>query len=324
MTLKNKYVLCLSLAWVLLFISACSASIGERSSGSSNLTVLQLLQKSSKAMSQLKSAHVDLKANGTGVALTGNATATPGAEAGTPTTSGGASSTNQVSFSLAGSGDESLPNQEAMQFDLSQHGAASTPTSAHLEQIVQDDKIYIRNTRGQWYVLDKNALQSTLGNPFSGIKSPDLTDLIGLLEHTKITDNGVQSLNGQNLRHITIALDKQALQTFLNNSPQLADLLGQQNLNAVINNTRDFSSTVDLWVDEATAYVHRSELKFNLNVDAGSLSASITPTVSAVMIPSNVATSFDSIVDLSQFNAPVTINTPANAIPTSNPVAVFS
>jgi hypothetical protein len=313
----KKYVLCIPLVAVLLFISACSTSIGGGNSGSSNLTVLQLLQNSSKAMSQLKSAHVELKANGTGVAVSANGTATP-------TASGGTSTTRQVTFNLAGSGDEALPNQEAMQFDVGQNGASPTPATTHLEQIVQGDKIYIKNARGQWYVLDKNALQGYIGNPFSGIKSPDLTDLIGLLEHTKITDNGVQSLNGQNLRHITIALDKEALKTFLNNSPQLADLLGQQNLNAVINNTRNFASTVDLWIDEATAYVHRSELKFNLNVDAGSLSASITPTVSSVLIPSNVATSFDSIVDLSQFNAPVTINTPASAIPTSNPVTVFS
>jgi hypothetical protein len=322
MTLKKKYVLCISMLAISLFIGACSTS-GGGNPGSSNLTVLQLLQNSSKAMSQLKSAHVELKASGTGVAVASNATATPVEAAGTPTVTTGASTTNQVTFSLAGSGDEALPNQEAMQFDVTQNGAASTPGTSHLEQVVQGNKIYIKNPRGQWYVLDKNALEGYIGNPFSGIQSPDLTDLIGLLEHTKITDNGVQSLNGQDLRHITIALDRDALKTFLKNSPQLADLLGQQNLDAVINNTRNFASTVDLWIDESTAYVHRSELKFKLSVDTGSLSASITPTVSSGLIPSNVATGLDSIVDLSQFNAPVAIATPANAIPTSNPASVF-
>src|SRR5207253_5686456 len=83
--------------------------------------------------------------------------------------------------------------------------ATTTPTTSHLEQIVQGDKVYIKNAKGQWYVLDKSVLKGYVDKPFSGIKSPDLTELIGLLEHTRITDNGVQSLNGQDLRHITIA-----------------------------------------------------------------------------------------------------------------------
>jgi hypothetical protein len=104
----------------------------------------------------------------------------------------------------------------------------------------------------------------------------------------------------------------------------MVDLLGQQNLNAVINTTKAFNSTVDLWIDESTAYVHRTELKFNFNVDTGTLSQSITPTVTTVLVPSNVTTNFDSIVDLSRFNAPVTITPPTSAIPTNNPVTVFS
>jgi len=330
---KKLYALCITLGLALLLLSACSTTIGGNSGGS-NLTVLQLLQNSSKAMSQLKSAHVDLKANGSGVALTSNATATP--TTGTPTTTTGTPTTaspttstptataNQVTFNLSGSGDEALPSAEAMQFDVIQNGATSTPTTSHLEQIVQGDKVYIKNTKGQWYVLDKSVLKGYVDNPFSGINSPDLTDLIGILEHTKITDNGVQSLNGASLRHITIALDKEALKTFLKNNQQLVDLLGQQNINAIIDNTKAFSSTVDLWIDESTAYVHRTELKFNFNVDTGSLSQSITPTVTTVLVPSNVTTTFDSVVDLSKFNVPVTITPPTNAIPTNDPVKVFS
>ena len=319
---KKHYVLSITLALAFLLLSACTTTIGggNSNSGGSNLTVLQLLQNSSKAMSQLKSAHIDLKANGSGMALTQNATATP-----TTSTPTATPTTNQVTFNLSGSGDEALPNGEAMQFDVTQNGATSTPTTAHLEQVVQGDKVYIKNTKGQWYVLDKSALKGYVDNPFSGINSPDLTDLIGLLEHTKITDNGVQSLNGANLRHITIVLDKDALKTFLKNNQQLVDLLGQQNLNAVIDNTKTFNSTVDLWIDEHTAYVHRTELKFNFSVNTGTLSQSITPTVTTtILVPSNVTTNFDSTVDLSNFNAPVTITPPTNAIATNDPVKVFS
>ena len=306
---KKHFLLLVALAAVLLLISACSPIGGG--SGGSNLTVLQLLQNSSKAMSQLKSTHIDLKANGSGQAITTS----------TPTTT--TTAVNNVTFNLIGSGDEALPNVEAMQFDVSQNGATTTPTTSHLEQIVQGDKVYIKNTKGQWYVLDKSVLKGYVDNPFSGVKSPDLTELIGLLEHTQITDNGIQSLNGQNLRHITIAMDKEALKQFLSNNQQLIDILGQQNLNAAIDNTKTFSSTVDLWIDEATAYVHRTELKFNLGVDTGTLSQSITPTVTTVIVPANVTTKFDSIVDLSKFNESVTVTTPTGAIPTNDPTTVF-
>ncbi|HYU76652.1 MAG TPA: hypothetical protein VEL31_28625 [Ktedonobacteraceae bacterium] len=315
---KKHFLLLVALVTVLLLISACSPIGGG--SGGSNLTVLQLLQNSSKAMSQLKSTHIDLKANGSGQAITTNATPTPTTGTGTPTPT---TAVNNVTFNLIGSGDEALPNVEVMQFDVSQNGATTTPTTSHLEQIVQGDKVYIKNTKGQWYVLNKSDLKGYVDNPFSGVKSPDLTELIGLLEHTQITDNGIQSLNGQNLRHITIAMDKEALKQFLSNNQQLVDILGQQNLNAVIDNTKTFSSTVDLWIDEATAYVHRTELKFNLGVDTGTLSQSITPTVTTVIVPANVTTKFDSIVDLSKFNESVTVTTPTGAIPTNDPTTVF-
>ncbi len=145
---KKHFLLLVALVTVLLLISACSPIGGG--SGGSNLTVLQLLQNSSKAMSQLKSTHIDLKANGSGQAITTNATPTPTTATGTPTPT---TAVNNVTFNLIGSGDEALPNVEAMQFDVSQNGATTTPTTSHLEQIVQGDKVYIKNTKGQWYVL---------------------------------------------------------------------------------------------------------------------------------------------------------------------------
>jgi hypothetical protein len=314
MVIKKLLIAFMAMTTLLVLLSACSPTGGT---GGSGLTVLQLLQNSSAAMSKLKSAHIELKVNGSGTAVTSNTTGTPTTGSSTPTPT---PTTNQVSYSLTGTGDEALPSQEAMQFTVSQ---TATNTTNRLAQIVQGDKVYVQNTKGQWYVLDKSVLKGYVDNPFSGVSSPDLTELIGLLEHTQITDNGVQSLNGQSLRHITIALDKTALKQFLSNNQQLIDLLGQQNLNAVIDNTKAFSSSVDLWIDEKTSYVHRTELKFNLNADTSSLSQYVTPTTTAIMVPSNVTTNLDSVVDLSNFNAPVTITPPANAIPTNDPTTVF-
>ena len=317
MAIKKFLLVSIAMVSVLVLLSACSPATSG--SGGSNLTVLQLLQNSSSAMSKLNSAHIDLKVSGSGQAVTNNTTTTPTATT-TPTTVSSTPTVNQVSFNLTGTGDEALPSEESMQFTVTQ---TATNTTNHLAQIVQGDKVYIQNTKGQWYVLDKSVLKGYVDNPFSGIQSPDLTELIGLLEHTQITDNGVQSLNGQSLRHITIALDKTALKQFLSNNQQLIDILGQQNLNAIIDNTKTFSSSVDLWIDETTYYVHRTELKFNLSADTSSLGQYVTPVTSAALVPSNVTTNLDSIVDLSKFNAPVTITPPANAIPTSDPTTVF-
>ncbi len=314
MAIKRFLLVSIAMVSLLVLLSACNPA--TTGSGGSSLTVLQLLQNSSAAMSKLNSAHIDLKVNGSGQAVTNNTTTTPTTNT-TPTTT---PTVNQVSFNLSGTGDETLPSAESMQFAVTQ---TATNTTNHLAQIVQGDKVYIQNTKGQWYVLDKSVLKGYVDNPFSGIQSPDLTELIGLLENTQITDNGVQSLNGQNLRHITIALDKTALKQFLSNNQQLIDILGQQNLNAIIDNTKTFSSSVDLWIDETTYYVHRTELKFNLNADTSTLGQYVTPVTSAALVPSNVTTKLDSIVDLSNFNAPVTITPPTDAIPTTDPTTVF-
>jgi hypothetical protein len=309
MIYKKSVILLIALAFILLLFSACSPSIGG--TGGSSITVLQLLQNSSSAMNKLKSAQIDLKASGSGQALT-SSTATPSTSA-TPTI-------NNMTFSLTGNGNEALPNEEAMQFNVTQ---SITNTTSKLAQVVQGNKVYIQNTKGQWYVLDKSVLKGYVDNPFSGINNSDLSLLIGLLQHTKITDNGVESLNGQNLRHITIALDQVALKQFLSNNQQLVDVLGQQNLNAIIDHTKAFHSTVDLWIDETTFYIHRTELKFNLSADTSTLAQYLTPTVTTVLVPSNITTKFDSIVDLSKFNEPVTITVPTGAIPTNDPTVVF-
>src|SRR5713226_6037094 len=93
---KKHSFLLVALAAVLLLISACSPIGGG--SGGSNLTVLQLLQNSSKAMSQLKSTHIDLKANGSGQAITTNAASTPTSGTATATTT--TIPVNNVTFNL--------------------------------------------------------------------------------------------------------------------------------------------------------------------------------------------------------------------------------
>jgi len=220
MKIYKRFYFLLVLLPVLMLISACSPSVGI-GTGSSSVTVLQLLQNSAKAMKNLKSAHVETKTNG--MLQTISAPAPPTA--------------SQVTFSVTGSGNEALPTQESLQISVTQ-GTNGQPSN--LAEIVQGDKVYIQNAKGQWYVLDKSMFEQYTGNPFSGLNGFDPSNLLGLLQNTQITDHGDESLHGQSLRHITIAFDKEAFRNIVTNDPQLGNLFGQQNINTLLNSTKTF------------------------------------------------------------------------------------
>lgn len=295
------------LAALLLLVSACSMPGGSGTATStpqSNLTVMQVLQNSQKAMSQLKSAHVVLNIKGTGQS-SGATTPTTG----TPTLNG------VVSFALTGSGDEALPGQEQLNLTVTQ---SATNTTASVAEILSGGKLYAQ-FGGQWYVLNGS---SGVAHPLAGLSSPDMSQLLGLLNHMQIVDHGDQSLNGTTLRHITFKLDKFALQQLLDSNQQIVNMVGQANIDAVLANTQTFNSTLDLWIDETQFYVHRAEFKLNLNVNPAGISQSITPTPSSPFegaLPTSALANLDSIVDLSNFNEPVTITPPANATPVAIP-----
>lgn len=296
---KGHYIqvfLGLGLAAVLLIVSACSSPVST-GTGLSSLTPLQVLQKSANAMQKLNSVHFETTTGGAFLAGNAGTPATPAASNG--------------SFNLKASGDALLPNQERSRVTVNQN--------INFAEVVTADKVYVQNTKGQWYVLDKSTLQGYAGsNPFAGINLSDMTDWLALLQHVQITDHGTQSLNGENLRHITAALDKASLKQLLASNGQLSSVFGSQNIDKALDAAKSLTATLDAWIDESTFYVHRTELKFNLSSDLSSLLG--TPTATA---PSNVTTTLDSIVDLSKFNEPVKITPPANAIPTDNPLVIF-
>jgi len=308
----------LVLVMILLLMGACSAPV--IGTGGSALTALQVLQNSSAAMKQLKSVHFDLSA--ASIVHTSNLPTTTSA---TPTTTSAMPTTTapvpgQVSLSITGHGDESLPGQQSLQITVIQSG---TGQNISLSEILLGSKVYVQNPKGQWFVLDKSVLEGFIANPFAGINVDPLA-FLGLLQDATIIDHGTELLNGQDLRHISATLDKAALKLLLNNNTLLNKLFGQQNITNVLDRARGLQSSLDLWIDETNFYVHRTELKFSLNEGLSSLGASVTPTATAsVGVLPGLTVNFDSIVDLSNFNQPVTITLPANAIPTNNPFNIF-
>lgn len=302
MALRKHYtILFMLMVAIALLITACSQTVTGPTTGGSSLTPLQVLQKSADAMKQLKSSHIDLQSN---TSLQTSDTATPSVGTGTPTPS-------NITINITGTGDEAFtsdqatPDQEQLTLNIGQ--------AAKVAEIVQNDKIYVQNPQGQWFVLNKSDFQGSIGNPFSGVNL-DQNSLLGLLQHTKITDHGDENLNGQSLRHITADLDKTALRQMLNDNPQLQGALGQQNLDTVMNNLKSFQSSIDVWIDETQFYVHRTELKLNLVANTSTNESAA---------PSTATTNLDTIIDLSKFNQPVTITPPTNATPTNNPGAIF-
>jgi hypothetical protein len=291
---KRVPILAVAMIGLVMLISACSQPISTGSNSSSSLSVGQVLQKSANAMKQLKSSHVDLQST-TNVQTSGAAT----------TTGTSPATAQNVSVQVKGSGDQQLPDQEQLNLTLD--------NTTNVAEILQGNKVYVKNNQGKWYVLDKTTLQNSVGNPFSGF-TIDQNSLLGLLQDIKLTDHGTQSLNGVSLRHITAQLDKTALEQLLNSDPQLKNTFGSQNIDTVLNNTKTFLSTADVWIDETNFYVHRSELKVNLAADTSAVGNGA---------PTSVKTALDLIVDLSKFNVPVTITPPTNATPTNNPAAVL-
>jgi len=246
-------------------------------------------------MKQIKSSHIDLQ-------LT-HSVQTSNTSSATPST--GTSRPVNYNVNIKGNGDLALPDQEQLHITVNQ--------STNVAEIVQGAKVYVQNAQGQWYVLNKSDFNGVVNNPFSGVNI-DQNSLLALVQDSKITDHGDENLNGQNLRHITADLDKNALHQLLTNNPQLKSTLGQQDLDTILNDTKSFQSSIDVWIDESQFYLHRTQLKLNILADTSGVGNGA---------PSTIATNLNTIVDLSKFNDPVIITPPTNATPTTNPSAIL-
>ena len=293
MGISRRFLLAAPAMIALLFvISACSADIGGTGSGS-KYSVLQVVQKSSDAMKNLKSSHVEIQSTSNGQT---DITGTPTANA-TPTT-------QADNVHITGSGDQALPDQ--MQLDL------TVNQGTKVSEILNGDQVYIKNTDGKWYVIDKKNIQGAVANTFSNFTFTQ-NDLLGVLAHAQIKDYGDQTLNGKSLRHISAALDRDALKQLLQNNPQLVKQFGQQDVDSVVKSLKSFTATVDTWIDETNFYLHRTELKVNLAADTSQVGNGA---------PKNVVTNTDTIVDLSDFNKTVSITIPTNATTITDPTGL--
>jgi hypothetical protein len=275
-----KHCSLLFLGLALVMIIMSACSQG---STPSSLSPLQVLQKSASAMKNVKTDHVDL--NVTSQISGANAT--------------GLATPSNMNITLQGSGDQSIPdNQQKMDLTVSLYNL-----SAQVSEVMTNNKVYIKTPQGQWYSLDKNTISEqsgcNLNSLFSG-KTIDQNNLLGLIGHIQVTDHGTENVNGQSLRHITANMDKATLKQLVSDNPQLKCAVGSLDLNTV----KNLNASVDVFIDEQQFYVHRTQIKINQGTDNNGTTTSAN---------SNV------IMDLSNFNQPVTITAPTNATPLTDP-----
>jgi hypothetical protein len=276
-----------------LLVSACQSTTTNTGTKSS-LTPIQIIQKSTDAMKNLKSSHIEVKST-TNVAAA--------------TTS---SQTTSANVTTSVSGDQQGKDQK---LNLTTNIMTQ---SIKLAEVVKGNNLYIQNQQGKWYVLNSSQMSSQYSNLFSGV-TIDQNSLLGVLQDIKLVDHNDENVNGTSLRHLTATLDKNALTQLLQQDPQLKSSLGQQSIDTVINSTKEISAVVDVWIDETNYYVHQTEFKLKIVTDTANVSKS-TPSAST---PSAATTTLDSTINLSKFNTPVTITAPSNATPTTNPGTIF-
>lgn len=285
-THKRFLLLLAALTAILLLASACGVNAAN---SAQSVPPLQVLQKSYSAMKQLKTAHFAMQI----------------AE---QVSMGSGTSTN---LKISANGDEVLPDKAEVHL---------TELGMSFSAITLGREMYMQNSKGQWYVLQLNQVEGAAGNPFSGTSISSYDSLLELASKAHFVDHGIQKLNGQSLRHITVTLDKNALQQII--STTLDSSLGSASstsMNQILNELNMKNTALDLWIDPATYYVHQMELKYTMSINAGSF---ITPTPSTTT-SYDISVGSDTTIDISNFNAPVTITAPNNAIPTNNPSSVF-
>lgn len=234
-----------------------------------------------------------------------------------PTTSSSSTTPTGITTMTTGNGDEKIPGQVALHLTTR---VGTTGQSITLAEIVLNNKLYIQNTKGQWYVLNTSKLPGTTGIPTRGNDASTVNNVLALAQKATLTDHGIVTLNGQKLRRLTVTFGKDALPQLLNANGQTQNAQTQQSTAQLLKSIKSFQAQVDFWIDENTSYVHQMDEKITLKLDSSALGTTGTSTGTTA---ASAATTTDTLIDLSKFNQPVIITAPTNAIPTTNILSIF-
>lgn len=274
-TNKNYKKLLLFTGLAALLILLAACSVPGQAS--STPTPAQTLQSSATAMSKLSSVHFTLQSN---VIAQGNSART---------------------YTVTGQGDALAPDQAAV--SLTSNG------SPLLAVVSSGQKVYTQVKGGTWYWVEQSKIRDAEQNFFSQSLATRLGQIMGSLRNAQLTDRGQETIDGQSLDHITATLDQKTLQTISSEINGLAPAQEQSGLNQVK------QATLDVWIDQATSYVHVAKIDVVTQVSTDALAhfTGQQPANTGNALPIELKAQ----VTFSKFNQPVTIQPPANATPLS-------
>jgi hypothetical protein len=279
--------LAFSLFLLLFLLSACGGQQGTIGSQPTPTPKPKdpttLLNDTQSAMQALKSEHQIVSMTAGGEALSALTSSNP---------SDSSIDMSQASFDMKIEDDIQRPDQSAGTLHMNV-SIGSTQINYNLNQVSKDNKTYIQNMQGNWYVLDQQSASDPSGNPFvSFTKIADFDGMASSFQKGQVTDHGYETVNGVRLRHLTSALDQNVA----------SSQLGTESLNNLD------TAAIDVWIDEATSYMHRADLK--LTFKPSSMTES-SPTGGA-------GPTLDILLEFSKFNQPVTITAPEGAVPATS------
>jgi len=284
-----------------LLVVACAPG-NPGSTSASNYTPQQVLERSAEAMQHITSSQFALD---TTLSLSGLPTdlgTEPPADTETET-----AMPSELNITVTGTGVQALPEQ--MQLDLAITAADQTTETS---QILDGENVYIQNPQdGSWYVIDRQAFEGSASNLYSGY-SIDQQTLLASLQTIALEDRGLEDRNGQQLRHIHATLTEEDVKRLFDENPQLKNQFSMTDIDTLLESVQTFDSTIDLWIDEQDFYLHETQFTLNLSTATDSESTD------------GVTVALDMNVKLSEFNQPVDITPPAEAVPIENPEDIYT
>jgi hypothetical protein len=154
----------------------------------------------------------------------------------------------------------------------------------NLSEVISGDKLYVQNKLGKWFVIANGANDAKALVETSTFADASMTG--------NITDKGLDTVNGKKLRHITSTINSST-------AAQFAQGIGSSG----IQGSKVSNMMLDVWIDETTNYVYRELITYTMSGTVSGLTFNLDTTMQ---------------LDVSNFNRPVTITIPANAIPATS------
>ena len=308
MSLYKKYGSMLIVCILMCLFAGCGLGNGGSSTGTGKPTATptptaaQLLQKTQTAMKQLKSAHdnMTMKMQVDAQAKDNN----------------GKSVNVSLGTNTKLDGDVASPKQGSLQMQVEAATGGKTLTY-NLSEMMKDNKLYLKKDQAQWYVIDNPSSAVSDALP-GGTDNFDLSQTyLDQLQGAKPQDRGVETLDGQPVRHLTVKLDKAALMKLMQTNKQLSGGMSQQSGEDFLKSVTTADGSIDMWINTNNSYLQKIDVEMMMSIDTSQSSASTSST------PVKGTVNMSIVQTLSKFDQPVKIDVPQNATPTNNILEVL-